>query len=78
MANRSLKLSENVAGKFYVDHTCIDCDLCRQTAPTNFSRNSEKGYSYVSKQSATTEEEKQCEQARAECPVDSIGNDGED
>jgi len=78
MANRSLKLSENAAGKFYVDHSCIDCDLCRQTAPVNFSRNSDKGYSYVSKQPVTPEEIKQCEQAIKECPVDSIGNDGED
>lgn len=75
MANRSQKLSENVRGKFYVDVTCIDCDLCRQTAPVNFSRNSEKGYSYVSKQPTTPEEEKQCVQAKAECPVDSIGSD---
>jgi len=77
MANRSLKLSENVGGRFYVDHTCIDCDLCRQSAPANFSRNSDKGYSYVSKQPVTLEEEAQCEQALKECPVDSIGNDGE-
>lgn len=78
MANRSLKLSDNMSGKFYVDNTCIDCDLCRQTAPANFSRSADKGYSYASKQPVTTEEEKLCEQARTECPTDSIGNDGED
>lgn len=78
MANRSLRLTENVVGKFYVDQSCIDCDLCRQTAPANFKRNSDKGYSYVSKQPVTPEEEKQCEQALKECPVDCIGNDGGD
>ncbi|MBI3999606.1 MAG: ferredoxin [Candidatus Omnitrophica bacterium] len=78
MANRSLKLSDNVSGKFYVDNTCIDCDLCRQTVSAAFSRNADKSYSYVSKQPVTAEEEKLCEQAKAECPTDSIGNDGED
>ncbi|MBI4373181.1 MAG: ferredoxin [Candidatus Omnitrophica bacterium] len=78
MAKRSLKLPDNAAGKFYVDNTCIDCDLCRQTAPANFSRNADKGYSYVSKQPVTAEEEKLCEQARVECPVDSIGSDKSD
>ena len=78
MANRTQKLPENVDGTFYVDVTCIDCDLCRQTAPANFTRNADKGYSYVSKQPASAAEEKLCAQAKEECPVDSIGDDGED
>jgi len=78
MANRSLKLSDNINGRFYVDTTCIDCDLCRQTAPANFNRNADKGYSFVSKQPVNPEEEKNCEQAIKECPVDAIGNDGID
>ena len=78
MANRTQKLPENVSGKYYVDKTCIDCDLCRQTAPANFNRNADKGYSYVSKQPTTPEEDKLCQQAEAECPVDSIGDDGGD
>ncbi|HLD55991.1 MAG TPA: ferredoxin [Candidatus Omnitrophota bacterium] len=77
MANRSERLPENPSGKYYVDTTCIDCDLCRQTAPANFSRNTDKGYSYVSKQPVAAGQIKQCEQAIRECPVDSIGNDGE-
>ena len=36
MADLTQKLPENVAGQFYVDATCIDCDLCRETAPQNF------------------------------------------
>ena len=76
MADRTQKLPENVPGKFYVDTTCIDCDLCRQTAPANFARNAEKGYSYLAVQPRTPEEEKSCEQAMKECPVDSIGNNG--
>jgi ferredoxin len=35
MADVANKYSENVAGKYYVDNQCIDCDLCRETAPDN-------------------------------------------
>ena len=77
MADRTQRLSENVSGKFYVDSKCIDCDLCRMTAPANFARNEAKSYSYVSKQPATPAEEKLCMQALKECPVDAIGDDGE-
>ena len=38
MADREDKNPENVSGKFYVDSQCIDCDLCRETAPANFTR----------------------------------------
>ncbi|MBI1977333.1 MAG: ferredoxin [Candidatus Omnitrophica bacterium] len=78
MANRTQKWPENKIGKYYVDTTCIDCDLCRQTAPANFARNSEKGYTYVVKQPQTPEEESCCGQAKTECPTDSIGDDGVD
>ena len=47
MAELDRKVPENVAGRFYVDATCIDCDLCRETAPRNFVRQEEDGYSYV-------------------------------
>ena len=47
MADLTQKLPENVAGQFYVDATCIDCDLCRETAPGNFRCNDAKGHSYV-------------------------------
>ena len=76
MADISNRYPENITGKFYVDNQCIDCDLCRQTAPDFFSRNADKGYSYVSKQPLTDEEKKLCQQALEECPVEAIGNDG--
>ena len=47
MADVANKYAENVAGKFYVDDQCIDCDLCRETAPANFKRNDDGGHSYV-------------------------------
>jgi ferredoxin len=50
MAERSKRIPDNVAGSFYVDRECIDCDLCRETAPENFQRNEDEGFSYVYKQ----------------------------
>jgi ferredoxin len=47
MADIANKYAENVSGKFYVDDQCIDCDLCRETAPVNFTRSDDGGYSYV-------------------------------
>ena len=38
MADKNDKRPESVPGKFYVDSQCIDCDLCRETAPANFTR----------------------------------------
>lgn len=76
MAEISDKLPDNVSGKFYVDKMCIDCDVCRDTAPANFTRNDENGYSYVHKQPETPEELALCDEAMMACPVEAIGNDG--
>jgi hypothetical protein len=35
MANKAEKWKDNAGGKFYVDQQCIDCDLCRETAPAS-------------------------------------------
>lgn len=77
MADREDKNRENIAGKFYVDSQCIDCDLCRETAPNNFTRSDDEGYSYVYKQPVNAEEEAQCREAMEGCPVEAIGEDGE-
>jgi ferredoxin len=77
VANPADKLSENVGGKYYVDAQCIDCDVCRVTAPGNFQRSDQKGYSYVFRQPADPEEEAQCQEAMDCCPVEAIGSDGE-
>jgi ferredoxin len=76
MADVANKYAENVPGKFYVDDQCIDCDLCRETAPANFKRNDDGGHSYVYKQPETPEEEGLCKEAMEGCPVEAIGNDG--
>ncbi len=78
MAERSERVPENVPGRFYVDRTCIDCDLCRETAPGNFSRRDDAGYSYVARQPQGPAEEAMCLAALEECPVEAIGMDGAD
>jgi ferredoxin len=77
MAEVANKYPENVTGKYYVDDQCIDCDLCRETAPANFTRNDDGGHSYVHKQPTTPEEETLCKEAMEGCPVEAIGSDGE-
>ena len=76
MADAANKYPENVDGKFYVDDQCIDCDLCRETAPANFKRNDDGGHSFVYKQPESAEEETLCKEAQEGCPVEAIGSDG--
>lgn len=76
MAFLDNKLRDNVPGNFYVDRQCIDCDVCRDTAPANFARNDENGYSYVKKQPESDAEIELCEEALNACPVEAIGDDG--
>ena len=76
MADNTDKVPDNVDGQFYVDTNCIDCDLCRQTAPDNFDRNEDEGFSYVNKQPENDEETQACQDAIEECPVEAIGDDG--
>lgn len=77
MANREDRVGDNTLGKFYVDKQCIDCNLCRDTAPKNFKQNEQAGYSFVYKQPESDEEAAQCQEAMEACPVEAIGNDGE-
>jgi ferredoxin len=76
VADPNDRVGENVLGAYYVDTQCIDCDVCRDTAPDNFTRSDEKGYSFVFKQPENEEERALCDEALAACPVEAIGNDG--
>ncbi len=78
MANKAEKWKDNAGGKFYVDQQCIDCDLCRETAPAFFKRQEEGGYSFVHNQPTTEEDTQLCMEALEGCPVEAIGNDGEE
>jgi len=76
MAEKINRIPQNVAGAYYVDSTCIDCDMCRSTAPNLFQREDEIGLSIVYRQPATSEEIDLAEEAKEGCPTGSIGNDG--
>jgi ferredoxin len=60
---------------FYVDSQCIDCDLCREIAPSFFKQNSKEGHSYVYNQPTSDDDIEKCNEALDSCPVDAIGND---
>ena len=77
VANREDRYADNIAGSFYVDDQCIDCDACREAAPDFFKRNDEEGYSFVYAQPQTDAEKANCHEAMEGCPVEAIGDDGE-
>ena len=76
MADVESKYEDNTPGKFYVDEECIDCDLCREIAPTMYHRSDDGGYSFVAKQPEGEEEEELAKEAMEGCPVEAIGDDG--
>jgi len=76
MADTANRYPENIPGAYYVDNQCIDCDLCRETAPSSFKRNDDGGYSFVYKQPETPEEQKLAKEAMEGCPVEAIGSNG--
>ena len=51
---------------------------CRVAAPDNYTRNEDGGYSYVDKQPENDEEYAMCLDAMDGCPVESIGEDGDE
>jgi glyoxylase-like metal-dependent hydrolase (beta-lactamase superfamily II)/ferredoxin len=73
MARLADRLAENVAGDFFVDATCIDCDLCRQLAPATFARSARRGLSYVHAQPADPAGRHRALMALVTCPTASIG-----
>lgn len=76
MADRNKRLDSNVAGNFYVDATCINCDTCRQLAPRSFEEVGE--YSAVTRQPQDDGQIQQAYQALLACPVGSIGTERSD
>ncbi len=71
MAYLQQRRPENVAGDFYVDRSCIDCDTCRWMAPEIFLAIGEQ--SAVHHQPATATERLRAMQALLSCPTASIG-----
>ncbi len=73
MAHRDRAHPENVAGTFFVDSACIDCDTCRQVAPLVFGEAGE--HSYVRMQPDDEATIHAAAKAAIACPVDAIGGD---
>ncbi|HKP72731.1 MAG TPA: MBL fold metallo-hydrolase, partial [Pyrinomonadaceae bacterium] len=71
MASVAQRLPENVAGDFYVDATCIDCDACRQIAPETFRDHGDQ--SSVYRQPGGADETRRALMALVACPTASIG-----
>ena len=71
MATLKQRRSQNVAGNFYVDSTCIDCDTCRWMVPEVFHR--ADGQSAVYHQPGDQTESWRSLQALLSCPTGSIG-----
>ena len=71
MADVKKRLDANVAGNFFVDSTCINCDACRQLAPASFEEAGD--YSAVLRQPETDQQIHHAYQALLACPVGSIG-----
>ena len=77
MADPTQKWPENVPGMLYVDQSCIASDFCVAVAPEHF-RMDESGHAYVYRQPRTAEEHQRCQEALAGCPVNAIGDNGEE
>ena len=71
MAHPRRRRGENVAGDFYVDDTCIDCDTCRWLAPETFTRKGDM--SAVWAQPETPALRQRALEALTACPTASIG-----
>lgn len=71
MAHIDQRRSQNVAGDFYVDSTCIDCDTCRWMAPDIFHRADSQSAVYHQPTNPTQRQE--ALQALLACPTASIG-----
>ncbi|MDX6694638.1 MAG: hypothetical protein QOF02_2241 [Blastocatellia bacterium] len=71
MANPAERLPENVAGDFFVDASCIDCDACRQIAPSIFRDHGDQ--SSVYRQPQTEAETCLALMSLVACPTGSIG-----
>ncbi len=78
MADKTRKYPENVGGKYFVDKECIACDACVMCAPNHFSMSEEDGHAFVVKQPKDSGEEDLCREAMEGCPVEAIGNNGEE
>lgn len=72
MADRSKRVPSDRGGDWFVDTTCIDCDVARQVAPGLIEAD-EDGLSYFVRPPETEKEVRDAWRALLACPTGSIG-----
>lgn len=72
MADRSKANPRDEGGDWFVDTTCIDCDIARQVAP-GLIEEDDRGRSYFVRAPRTDEEVRDAWRALLACPTGSIG-----
>ena len=86
MADPNDKWEDNVGGSvlingkkysFYVDRECILCSVCSDAAPNNFKISDDEDHDICYKQPENEKELEECIEALECCPVEAIGEDGE-
>jgi glyoxylase-like metal-dependent hydrolase (beta-lactamase superfamily II) len=75
MADPARRHPANADGAWFVDTSCIDCDVSRQCAPWMFGEADDQAI--VVRQPATPDEERDAMRALLACPTASIGVAGE-
>ena len=78
MADLLERLEGHKPGKYYVDESCTNCASCREIAPDHFVFNEDTKQSFLALQPRTPEEDELCEEAMENCPIEAIGDDGEE
>ena len=73
MATSYPVVEQNVEGRYYVDESCIYCELCVDTAPDNFAFD-QKEFAYVKKQPNCHDEHELMSEAIDGCPTKSIAD----
>ena len=67
-------VSKNAKGRYYVDESCIYCELCVETAPINFAYDDEDGVAFIQKQPDCDSEHELLLEVIRLCPTVSIGD----
>ncbi|MEJ7731924.1 MAG: MBL fold metallo-hydrolase [Polyangiaceae bacterium] len=75
MARADRKLADNAPGPYWVDSSCIDCDLCRQIAPGVFGHDAARAQSIAVRQPEGHRERRRAAMAVVACPTSSIGSE---
>jgi len=74
MASSFPIVKRNTEGRYYVDESCIYCELCVDTAPENFAYDDIDGVAYVKAQPNSHDQHIAIAESIEGCPTESIGD----